>query len=54
MTISDAFLCRADDVQLEFVMLDPYYRLNLAHNNKVSNSLESHAWFYVSVADRGV
>ncbi len=27
--------CRADDVQLEFVMLDPYVRVNLTHDNQV-------------------
>lgn len=30
--------CRATDVQLEFVMLDPYVRTTLKHNGKVFNS----------------
>ncbi len=30
-------LCRADDVQLEFVMLDPYVRTNLVHDNQVTS-----------------
>lgn len=27
--------CRADDVQVEFVMLDPYVRITLSHDNQV-------------------
>ena len=32
------WLCRADDVQVEFIMLDPYQRITLKHNNEVCSS----------------
>ena len=28
-------MCRADDVQVEFIMLDPYQRITMKHNNEV-------------------
>lgn len=28
-------MCRADDVQVEFIMLDPYQRITMQHNNEV-------------------
>lgn len=31
-------MCRADDVQVEFIMLDPYQRITLKHNNEVCSS----------------
>jgi hypothetical protein len=32
---------RADDVQVEFVMLDPYVRADLQHNDQVRDALLS-------------
>ena len=28
-------MCRADDVQVEFIMLDPYQRITMEHNQEV-------------------
>ena len=33
-------LCRADDVQVEFIMLDPYQRITMKHNNEARPTLQ--------------
>ena len=35
-------LCRADDVQVEFIMLDPYQRITLQHNNEARPLVVAH------------
>ena len=34
--------CRANDVQVEFIMLDPYQRITLQHNNEACPPLWLH------------
>ena len=38
--------CRADDVQVEFVMLDPYIRTKLQHNDQVRLIIASTSHFF--------
>ena len=37
-------MCRADDVQVEFIMLNPYQRITLKNNNEVCSSPGSMSW----------
>ena len=41
-------VCRADDVQVEFIMLDPYQRITLKHNNEVCSSPGSIPWALIA------
>lgn len=49
MQVKSVLLCvpachRADDMQVEFVMLDPYVRLPLKHDGKGTFSVQFKVW----------
>lgn len=48
MMIAVCYWCRADDVQVEFVMLDPYIRTTLEHNDQVRHIIASTSPFCIT------